>query len=90
MDLSTENMCMPGADYHYTVCVWRSDVRLILEEFQSLHTGDKRLQRVRVILLTPKCSVSAVSNPVDFILQENGGNDLSTEPYTVGLFTILI
>lgn len=90
MDLSTENMCMPGAGYHYTVCVWRSDVRLILEEFQSLHTGDKRLQRVRVILLTPKCSVSAVSNPVDFILQENGGNDLSTEPYTVGLFTILI
>lgn len=53
-----------------------NNVRLILEEFQSLHTGDKRLQRVRVILLTPKCSVSAVSNPVDFILQENGDTDL--------------
>ncbi|XP_076595910.1 putative methyltransferase NSUN7 [Chaetodon auriga] len=53
------------------------NVKLIPEDFQSLDKrGDKRLQRVRVILLTPKCSVSAVSNPVEFILQENGDTDL--------------
>lgn len=88
-DLSAEKMCVPGAGYHYTVCVCCSDVKLILEEFQSLNISNKRLQKVRVILLTPKCSVSAISNPVDFILQENGGNDLSAEPCNADLFTIL-
>ncbi|XP_037531522.1 putative methyltransferase NSUN7 [Nematolebias whitei] len=48
------------------------NVKLIQEVFQSLDGGDKRLQKVRVILLIPRCSVSAVSNPVDFMLQENG------------------
>ncbi|XP_041800623.1 putative methyltransferase NSUN7 [Chelmon rostratus] len=53
------------------------NVKLIPEDFQSLDKwGDKRLQKVRIILLTPKCSVSAVSNPVEFILQENGDTDL--------------
>ncbi|XP_039975110.1 putative methyltransferase NSUN7 [Xiphias gladius] len=52
------------------------NVKLIPVVFQSLDRGDKRLQHVRVILLTPKCSVSAVSNPVEFILQENGDTDL--------------
>ncbi|XP_008291378.1 putative methyltransferase NSUN7 [Stegastes partitus] len=52
------------------------NVKLILEVFQSLDGGDKRLQKVRVILLTPKCSMSAVSNPVEFILQENGDMNL--------------
>nr|XP_043896001.1 putative methyltransferase NSUN7 isoform X1 [Solea senegalensis] len=52
------------------------NVKLIPEVFQSLDGADKRLQRVRAILLTPRCSVSAVSNPVDYILQENGDTDL--------------
>ncbi|XP_034545856.1 putative methyltransferase NSUN7 [Notolabrus celidotus] len=52
------------------------NVKLIPEDFHSVDGGDKRLQKVRIILLTPKCSVSAVSNPVDFILQENGDTDL--------------
>ncbi|KAI4819002.1 hypothetical protein KUCAC02_004284 [Chaenocephalus aceratus] len=52
------------------------NVKLIPEVFQSLDSDDKRLQKVRVILLNPKCSVSAVSNPVDFILQENGDTEL--------------
>ncbi|KAM9356736.1 putative methyltransferase NSUN7 [Symphorus nematophorus] len=52
------------------------NVKLIPEDFQSLNSGDKRLQKVCVILLTPKCSMSAVNNPVDFILQENGDTDL--------------
>ncbi|XP_034400085.1 putative methyltransferase NSUN7 [Cyclopterus lumpus] len=52
------------------------NVTLIPEDFQSLDSRDKRLQKLRVILLTPKCSVSAVSNPVEFILQENGDTEL--------------
>lgn len=49
------------------------DVKLINEVFQSLTSGDKRLAKVRLILLTPNCSLSAVSNPLEFILQENRG-----------------
>ncbi|XP_031653103.1 putative methyltransferase NSUN7 [Oncorhynchus kisutch] len=52
------------------------NVKLIPMSFLSLDPCDLRLQRVRVILLTPQCSVSAVSNPVEFILQENGDTDL--------------
>ncbi|XP_051917585.1 putative methyltransferase NSUN7 [Hippocampus zosterae] len=47
------------------------DVKLINEVFQSLTSGDKRLAKVRLILLTPNCSLSAVSNPLEFMLQEN-------------------
>ncbi|XP_028272400.1 putative methyltransferase NSUN7 [Parambassis ranga] len=47
------------------------NVKLILEVFQSLDSSDKRLQKVCLILLNPKCSLSAISNPVEFILQEN-------------------
>lgn len=64
--------------YLVTVCVCCVDVKLIQEVFQSLDGGDKRLQKVRVILLIPRCSMSAVSNPVDFMLQENGGSKLCT------------
>ncbi|XP_077388524.1 putative methyltransferase NSUN7 isoform X2 [Festucalex cinctus] len=47
------------------------NVKLINEVFQSLVSGDKRFAKVRVILLTPNCSLSAVSNPLEFMLQEN-------------------
>ncbi|XP_061581211.1 putative methyltransferase NSUN7 isoform X2 [Cololabis saira] len=47
------------------------NVKLMQEDFQSLDSGDKCLQKVRVILLIPRCSMSAVNNPVEFILEEN-------------------
>nr|XP_061793335.1 putative methyltransferase NSUN7 [Nerophis lumbriciformis] len=46
-------------------------VKLIYEVFRSLTSGDKRLAKVRLILLTPNCSLSAVSNPLQFLLHEN-------------------
>ncbi|CAN9514973.1 unnamed protein product [Ophioblennius macclurei] len=52
------------------------NVTLIQKVFGSLDWGDKRLQKVHVILLIPKCSVSGISKPVEFILQENGDTDL--------------
>lgn len=63
-----------GAVYPLKPCYWLcSDVKLLPEEFRALGARDKRLQNLRVILLIPRCSVSAVSNPVAFLLQENGG-----------------
>lgn len=62
-------------------------MKLIEEVFQSLNSTDKRLQKLRVILLMPKCSVSAVGNPVEFLVQENGGKPsiylLGIQKYTL-------
>ncbi|XP_061755883.1 putative methyltransferase NSUN7 [Nerophis ophidion] len=52
------------------------NVKLLPEVFQSLTSGDKRLGKVHLILLTPSCSLSAVSNPLEFMLQENRDTDL--------------
>ncbi|XP_062250328.1 putative methyltransferase NSUN7 isoform X2 [Platichthys flesus] len=52
------------------------NVKLMPVVFQSVGAADKQLQKVRVILLTPRCSVSAVNNPIEIILQENGDTDL--------------
>ncbi|XP_030621246.1 putative methyltransferase NSUN7 [Chanos chanos] len=52
------------------------NVKLITDCFGSLDVCDPRLQKVRLILLMPQCSVSAVCNPVEYILQENGDTDL--------------
>ncbi|TSK87434.1 putative 28S rRNA (cytosine-C(5))-methyltransferase [Bagarius yarrelli] len=48
-----------------------SNVKLLPEALHTLDVCDARLQKVRLILLTPQCSLSAVSNPVDYLLQEN-------------------
>uniref|UniRef100_A0A3B1IFS4 NOP2/Sun RNA methyltransferase family member 7 n=1 Tax=Astyanax mexicanus TaxID=7994 RepID=A0A3B1IFS4_ASTMX len=52
------------------------NVKLLFESFNDVDVGDARLQKVRIVLLTPQCSLSAVSNPVDFLLQENGDTEL--------------
>jgi len=43
------------------------------EYFNELNDWDMRIQKVRVIVLLPQCSASALCNPVEFILNENGG-----------------
>ncbi|XP_060935160.1 putative methyltransferase NSUN7 [Limanda limanda] len=52
------------------------NVKLMPVIFQSVDGADKQLQNVRVVLLTPRCSVSAVNNPIEIILQENRDTDL--------------
>uniref|UniRef100_A0A3Q3W544 SAM-dependent MTase RsmB/NOP-type domain-containing protein n=1 Tax=Mola mola TaxID=94237 RepID=A0A3Q3W544_MOLML len=54
-----------------------NNVKLIPEDFLSLYGHDKRFQRLCVILLTPKCSMSAVSNPIEVIVTEKGGKQVS-------------
>lgn len=64
---------MPFLKIVFLKGVSSTDVKLIPQDFQLLDCGDWRLQRLRIILLTPNCSLSAVSNPVERILQENRG-----------------
>uniref|UniRef100_A0A8C6U1V1 NOP2/Sun RNA methyltransferase family member 7 n=1 Tax=Neogobius melanostomus TaxID=47308 RepID=A0A8C6U1V1_9GOBI len=52
------------------------NVKLIPGDFHSLDRRSKQYQKVRVILLAPKSSLSAISNPMEFILQEDGDTDL--------------
>ncbi|XP_056112867.1 putative methyltransferase NSUN7 [Rhinichthys klamathensis goyatoka] len=52
------------------------NVKLMSEYFNELNEWDMRIQKVRVIVLLPRCSVSALCNPVEFILNENGDRGL--------------
>ncbi|XP_076148881.1 putative methyltransferase NSUN7 [Alosa pseudoharengus] len=52
------------------------NVKVLPEAFQALDVNDLRVQRTQLILLTPQCSVSAVCNPVGYLLQENGDTEL--------------
>ncbi|XP_048045077.1 putative methyltransferase NSUN7 isoform X2 [Megalobrama amblycephala] len=47
------------------------NVKLLSVSLESLDVSDTRLQEVRVMVVMPACSLSAVSNPVDYIMQEN-------------------
>ncbi|XP_055081021.1 putative methyltransferase NSUN7 [Periophthalmus magnuspinnatus] len=52
------------------------NVKLIPVSFQSVDRSDNQFQKVQVILLAPKSSLSSISNPVEFILQEDGDTEL--------------
>ncbi|XP_051715564.1 putative methyltransferase NSUN7 isoform X2 [Ctenopharyngodon idella] len=47
------------------------NVKLLSVSLESLDVSDTRLREVRVMVVMPACSLSAVSNPVDYIMQEN-------------------
>lgn len=49
------------------------DIEILHETFINLESKDHRLQKVKVILLLPRCSGLGVSNPVEFILNEHEG-----------------
>uniref|UniRef100_A0A672QGS6 NOL1/NOP2/NSUN 5/7 ferredoxin-like domain-containing protein n=1 Tax=Sinocyclocheilus grahami TaxID=75366 RepID=A0A672QGS6_SINGR len=55
-----------------------SDVKLLPDSLESLDVSDARLQKISVVFLMPACSLSAVSNPVDYIMQENRGTHTHT------------
>ncbi|XP_038608889.1 putative methyltransferase NSUN7 isoform X2 [Tachyglossus aculeatus] len=50
------------------------NIELLRENFTALEPKDQRLQKVKVILLLPRCSGLGVSNPVEFILSEHEVN----------------
>ncbi|XP_032489666.1 putative methyltransferase NSUN7 isoform X1 [Phocoena sinus] len=47
------------------------NIEILHETFINLESKDHRLQKVKVILLLPRCSGLGVSNPVEFILNEH-------------------
>ncbi|XP_026135238.1 putative methyltransferase NSUN7 [Carassius auratus] len=47
------------------------NVKLLPDSLESLDVSDVRLQKISVVFLMPACSLSAISNPVDYIMQEN-------------------
>ncbi|XP_056100914.1 putative methyltransferase NSUN7, partial [Rhinichthys klamathensis goyatoka] len=47
------------------------NVKLLPVSLGCVDVCDVRLQEVRVALVMPACSLSAISNPVDYIMQEN-------------------
>ncbi|XP_075400517.1 putative methyltransferase NSUN7 [Tenrec ecaudatus] len=52
------------------------NIEILHEIFINIESKDHRLQKVKVILLLPRCSGLGVSNPVEFILNEHEGTDL--------------
>ncbi|XP_007945364.2 putative methyltransferase NSUN7 [Orycteropus afer afer] len=52
------------------------NIEILRETFINIDSKDHRLQKVKVILLLPRCSGLGVSNPVEFILNEYEDTDL--------------
>ncbi|KAM8970076.1 putative methyltransferase NSUN7 isoform 2-T2 [Sarcophilus harrisii] len=52
------------------------NIEVLNENFTDIEAKDQRLQKVKVILLLPRCSGLGVSNPIEFILNENEDADL--------------
>ncbi|CAH2300070.1 methyltransferase NSUN7 isoform X1 [Pelobates cultripes] len=52
------------------------NIKLLHEMFTEIEPSDQRLQKAKIILLQPQCSGSGVSDPVDFILNEQGDTTL--------------
>lgn len=49
------------------------DVRVLSDAFCGLHEGDTAVQRLKVIIVLPQCSSSALNDPVPTIHSEQGG-----------------
>ncbi|XP_068134579.1 putative methyltransferase NSUN7 isoform X2 [Hyperolius riggenbachi] len=52
------------------------NIKMLKESFTDIEPSDVRLQKAKLILLLPQCSVSGIGNPVDFILNEHGDTSL--------------
>ncbi|XP_054996108.1 putative methyltransferase NSUN7 [Sorex araneus] len=52
------------------------NIEVLREAFLKIESKDFRLQKVKVILLLPRCSGLGVSNPVEFILSEHEDTEL--------------
>lgn len=52
------------------------NIELLRKDFTSIDPTDHKLQKVKVILLLPRCSGLGVSNPIEFILKEHEDAEL--------------
>lgn len=51
----------------------KSDVKILPEPFCGLHEGSRAVHRLKVIVVLPRCSSSALNDPVPVIHGEHGG-----------------
>ncbi|KAF6372204.1 NOP2/Sun RNA methyltransferase family member 7 [Rhinolophus ferrumequinum] len=47
------------------------NIEILHQTFLNIESKDNRLQKIKVILLLPRCSGLGISNPVEFILNEH-------------------
>ncbi|KAM8939514.1 putative methyltransferase NSUN7 [Pelodytes ibericus] len=52
------------------------NIKLLKDVFTDIDPTDQKLQKAKIILLQPQCSGSGVSDPVDFVLNEQGDTTL--------------
>ncbi|XP_026798992.3 putative methyltransferase NSUN7 [Pangasianodon hypophthalmus] len=52
------------------------NVRLLSEQFAELSESDSRLQKVGVVLVLPRCTASALTDPIAHIINEDGDRKL--------------
>ncbi|XP_053112959.1 putative methyltransferase NSUN7 [Hemicordylus capensis] len=52
------------------------NIEMLHEDFTDIEPTDHKLQKVKVILLLPRCSGLGVSNPIEFILKEHEDAEL--------------
>ena len=55
------------------------DVRVLSEAFCGLDESDTAIQRLKVIIVLPQCSSSALNDPVSTIHSEHGGKNRQIE-----------
>ncbi|KAI7811242.1 putative methyltransferase NSUN7 [Triplophysa rosa] len=53
-----------------------TNIKLLSDDFNDLNEWDSCIQKIRVIVVLPQCSASALCNPVEFILNESGDRGL--------------
>lgn len=58
------------------------DVKILPEAFCGLHDCSRSIHRLKVILVLPRCSCSALSDPVPLIHGEHGGKFFSKQAET--------
>ncbi|KAG8134854.1 hypothetical protein E2320_007928 [Naja naja] len=59
-----------------TYCLDKHYIELLHEDFTNIEPTFSKLQKVKVILLLPRCSGLGVSNPIEFILKEHEDAEL--------------
>lgn len=56
-----------------TVSDANPDVKILSEAFGGLHQWSQAVRRLKVVMVLPRCSCSALSDPVGVIHAEHGG-----------------
>uniref|UniRef100_A0AAY4A4D5 NOL1/NOP2/NSUN 5/7 ferredoxin-like domain-containing protein n=1 Tax=Denticeps clupeoides TaxID=299321 RepID=A0AAY4A4D5_9TELE len=68
-------LCGVAPDHEHTVALQRQLADMGCKS-ERLNEWDSRMQKVRLVLLMPRCSCSALNNPVDHIVNEDGDTSL--------------